>query len=281
MNPPTSFKLTSPKEVQALLQHLGHRPNRGLGQNYLIDANILDIITNTASINSSDTILEIGPGLGALTERLLSKTPNVVAIEKDPTMVKYLKTRFPQLKLIEADALNIDLEPLFKEGINKVVANLPYSVGTRLVIEMAECIHRPQTLSLTLQKEVIDRIVAPVGNKQYGILAILTGLFYRSSLVKKISPTCFFPAPKVWSAIIKMEKHTTPLIQPNDYENFKKLIKACFSQRRKQIGTLLRKQNFIHFDSALKQTDIPPTTRPEAISIHQWINLYKTLFSQT
>ena len=280
MNPINTFKLTSPKEVQALLQHLGHRPNRGLGQNYLIDANILDIITHTAAINTSDTLLEIGPGLGALTERLLKKTPNVVAIEKDPKMVNYLKNRFPQLRLIEADALNVDLEILFKKGINKVVANLPYSVGTRLVIEIIECLHRPQTLSLTLQKEVAERIVASAGNKQYGILAILIGLFYHSSLIKKISPTCFLPPPKVWSSVIQLEKREKPHIQPQEYENFKKLIKTCFSQRRKQIGTLLRKQKFTHFNSALKQINISPSTRPETINLQQWVGLYNALYTK-
>jgi 16S rRNA (adenine1518-N6/adenine1519-N6)-dimethyltransferase len=280
MNASKRFKLTSPKEVRALLEHLGHRPNRGLGQNYLIDANILDIIAKTADIKPTDALLEIGPGLGALTERLLPQSNHVVAIEKDPTMVAHLKTRFPHLKLIEADALHVDLETLFLEGINKVAANLPYSVGTRLVIEMAECTHRPELLSLTLQKEVVDRMIAPVGTKQFGILAILTGLFYKSTLVKKISPTCFFPAPKVWSAVVKMQKHQEPIIQPNNYPSFKTLIKACFSQRRKQIGTLLRKQGFNQIESTLEQIKIHPTDRPECISIKQWVALHAALSKQ-
>jgi len=272
------FKLTSPKEVRALLEHLGHRPNRGLGQNYLIDANILDIIAKAATVKPASTVLEIGPGLGALTERLLERFSRVVAIEKDETMVAHLHSRFPHLELIASDALDVDLEALFAGGINTVAANLPYSVGTRLVIEIVECAHRPDRLSLTLQKEVVDRMIAPVGTKQYGILAILTGLFYKNTRIKKISPTCFFPPPKVWSAVVKMEKHQKEMIDSLAYPSFKTLIKNCFSQRRKQIGTLLRKQGFTNSEAALQQANIHPSDRPERISIQQWIILHQTLF---
>jgi 16S rRNA (adenine1518-N6/adenine1519-N6)-dimethyltransferase len=270
-------KLTSPKEVRALLESLGHRPNKGLGQNYLIDANILDIIANTAEIAPHEAVLEIGPGLGALTERLIPLAKTVTCIEKDATMANYLRTRFHDFTLIESDALEVDLEALLKAGITKVAANLPYSVASRLMIDLAECPHRPDLMSLTIQKEVADRLCAPPGDGHYGVLTILTGAFYFNKLVKKISPTCFLPPPKVWSAVVKMEKRPNPVVSSSVYPTYKKLVKNCFSQRRKQIGTILKKGGLEAAEHFLEQAAIAPTDRPERIQIEQWAQLATAL----
>ncbi|MEI6890850.1 MAG: 16S rRNA (adenine(1518)-N(6)/adenine(1519)-N(6))-dimethyltransferase RsmA [Pontiella sp.] len=271
------FKLTSPKEVRALLESLGHRPNKGLGQNYLIDANILDIIANTAAIQSSENVLEIGPGLGALTERLLPKAGGVTCIEKDPTMVKYLKTRFSDITLIESDALDVDLDQLFAGGITKVAANLPYSVASRLMVDIAECAHRPELMSLTIQKEVGERLCSPSGDKHYGVLSVLTGVFYENTFIKKISPTCFLPAPKVWSAVVKMKRREVPIIESDLYPAFKRIVKHCFSQRRKQIGTILKKIDISPVDDILFDAGIEHTERPERIEIERWVKLARIL----
>ena len=276
-------RLTSPKEVRGLLAQLGHRPNKGLGQNFLIDANILDIIADTADIRPDENVLEIGPGLGALTERILPKAGSVTCIEKDPTMAKYLKSRFssfaeasadkPVFTLIESDALDLDLDALFAEGITKVAANLPYSVASRLMVDMAECEHRPVLMSLTIQKEVAVRLTAPPGDKHYGLLGILTGVFYENRLVKKISPTCFLPPPKVWSAVVKMERRKTPIVDADTYPVFKKLVKHCFSQRRKQVGTILKHLGISPVDALLADAGIEHTERPEVIEIERWTAL--------
>jgi 16S rRNA (adenine1518-N6/adenine1519-N6)-dimethyltransferase len=271
------FKLTSPKGVRALLESLGHRPNKGLGQNYLIDANILDIIANTAEILPGEAVLEIGPGLGALTERILPKAGSVTCIEKDPTMAGYLKTRFTDFTLIESDALDVDLDQLFADGITKVAANLPYSVASRLMVDIAECEHRPALMSLTIQKEVADRLCSPAGDKHYGVLSILTGVQYKNTLVKKISPTCFLPPPKVWSAVVKMERREVPIIGNDEYPLFKHLVKSCFSQRRKQIGTILKKMEISPVDDILFDAGIEHTERPERIEIERWVKLAKLL----
>jgi len=280
-------RLTSPKEVRELLAKLGHRPNKGLGQNFLIDANILDIIANTADIQPNEAVLEIGPGLGALTERILPKAGSVTCIEKDPVMVNYLKSRFSSFAktsadksdftLIESDALDVDLDALFAGGINKVAANLPYSVASRLMVDIAECEHRPQLMSLTIQKEVADRLASPPGSKHYGILSILTGAFYTNTLVKKISPTCFLPPPKVWSAVVKMERREVPAIGVEEYLVFKNLVKSCFSQRRKQIGTILKKLGVSPVDDLLADAGIEHTERPERIDIERWAALARLL----
>ncbi|MDF7801452.1 16S rRNA (adenine(1518)-N(6)/adenine(1519)-N(6))-dimethyltransferase RsmA [Pontiellaceae bacterium B1224] len=271
------FKLTSPKEVRALLEKLGHRPNKGLGQNYLIDANILDIIANTANIQSDENVLEIGPGLGALTERILPKAGSVTCIEKDPTMASYLKTRFSDFTLIESDALDVDLDQLFAEGISKVAANLPYSVASRLMVDISECEHRPELMSLTIQKEVADRLCSPAGGKHYGVLSVLTGAFFKNTMVKKISPTCFLPPPKVWSAVVKMERREVPIIGNDEYPLFKHLVKSCFSQRRKQIGTILKKMEISPVDDILFDAGIEHTERPEKIEIERWAELARIL----
>ncbi len=263
-------RLTSPKEVRGLLAQLGHRPNKGLGQNYLIDANILDIIADTADIQPDEQVLEIGPGLGALTERIIPRSKSVTCIEKDPTMAKYLKSRFAGFTLIEEDALDIDLDALFAGGITKVAANLPYSVASRLMVDIAECEHRPELMSLTIQKEVADRLTAPPGDKHYGMLGILTGVFYENTMVKKISPTCFLPPPKVWSAVVKMERRATPVVDGATYPTFKKLVKHCFSQRRKQIGTILKHMGISPVDPLLADAGIEHAERPEVIEIERW-----------
>jgi 16S rRNA (adenine1518-N6/adenine1519-N6)-dimethyltransferase len=270
-------RLTSPREVRGLLAQLGHRPNKGLGQNFLIDANILDIIADTADIQPDESVLEIGPGLGALTERLIPKAKTVTCIEKDPVMVEYLKSRFSNFTLIESDALDLDLDVLFAEGITKVAANLPYSVASRLMVDMAECEHRPMRMSLTIQKEVAVRLTAPPGDKHYGLLGILTGVFYENTLVKKISPTCFLPPPKVWSAVVKMERRATPLVDADTYPVFKKLLKYCFSQRRKQVGTILKHMGISPVDALLADAGIGHTERPEVIESERWEALARLL----
>jgi 16S rRNA (adenine1518-N6/adenine1519-N6)-dimethyltransferase len=271
------FRLTSPKEVRALLDKLGHRPNKGLGQNYLIDANILDIIADTAAIRPGEGVLEIGPGLGALTERILPKAGSLTCIEKDPTMACYLKSRFSGFTLVESDALDVDLDALFAGGITKVAANLPYSVASRLMVDIAECAHRPELMSLTIQKEVADRLCAPPGDKHYGVLGILTGVFYENKLIKKISPSCFLPPPKVWSAVVRMERREVPVIGPEEYPLFKRLVKGCFSQRRKQIGTILKKMGVEPGDALLADAGIDNAERPEVIGIDRWANLARLL----
>jgi 16S rRNA (adenine1518-N6/adenine1519-N6)-dimethyltransferase len=272
-------RLTSPKEVRALLAKLGHRPNKGLGQNYLIDANILDIIADAADIHPNESVLEIGPGLGALTERIIPKAKAVTCIEKDPTMATYLKSRFTNFTLIESDALDVDLEELFQDGITKVAANLPYSVASRLMVDISECEHRPERMSLTIQKEVADRLTTSAGDKHYGVLTVLTGAFYENSMVKKISPTCFLPPPKVWSAVVKMERRAVPIVDNDLYPLFKKLVKSCFSQRRKQIGTILKKLGISPVDELLADAGIEHTERPEKIEIERWAALARLLDS--
>jgi len=265
-------KLTSPSIIKALLDSLEHRPNKGLGQNYLIDSNILGIIVAAAEINPSDRILEIGPGLGALTQALLATTDQLIAIEKDTTMARHINHTFKGVIILEKDVLDVNLNELFAGGINKIVANLPYSVGSRFIVNALEAAPLPEKMVFMVQKEVSDRLTAQPGSKEYGPLAIWSQLNYAVKNIKNVSPTCFMPAPKVWSAVVRFEKRAAPLAEVKDYDRFKKLIKLCFTQRRKQIGSNLRK-NGPEFFQALEKCGIAPATRPEEISIEQWAAL--------
>ncbi len=288
-NVPTIGKLTSPSVIRALLDSLEHRPNKGLGQNYLIDGNIIGIIVTAAHISHSDICLEIGPGLGALTQALLATEAKLIAIEKDPTMVSHLQTffqclektaspdavGFQGLELLESDVLNVNLNELFAGGVNKIVANLPYSVGSRFIVNALEAAPLPEKMVFMVQKEVADRLTAQPGGKAFGPLAIWSQLNYEVKTIKNVSPTCFLPAPKVWSAVVRFEKRTAPLAEVTDYERFKRLVKFSFTQRRKQIGSNLRK-NMPEFFQGLEKCGIDPATRPEQIAIKQWGALSET-----
>ncbi|MGE4490003.1 MAG: 16S rRNA (adenine(1518)-N(6)/adenine(1519)-N(6))-dimethyltransferase RsmA [Kiritimatiellales bacterium] len=265
-------KLTSPSVIRALLDSLGHRPNKGLGQNYLIDANILNIIVEAAHISQYDILLEIGPGLGALTQALLATGAKLTAIEKDPTMAAHLRTHFQTLELLETDVLDVDLNAVFGNGVNKIVANLPYSVGSRFIVNAVEARPLPEKMVFMVQKEVADRLTAQPGSKTYGPLAIWCQLNYHVKNIKNVSPPCFMPAPKVWSAVVRFEKRAAPLAEVPDYERFKRLVKLAFMQRRKQIGSNLRK-NAPEFFQGLEKCGIDPATRPEQIAIEQWAEL--------
>ncbi|MDK2963327.1 MAG: rRNA (adenine1518-N6/adenine1519-N6)-dimethyltransferase [Verrucomicrobiota bacterium] len=265
-------KLTSPSVIRELLDRLGHRPNKGLGQNYLIDANILGIITAAAEISPGDRLLEIGPGLGALTEALLAAGANLTAIEKDRAMAAHLRSHFPGLDLQEADVLDVNLNGLFAGGITGIIANLPYSVGSRFIVNALEARPLPEKMVFMVQKEVAERLTAQPGGKTYGPLAIWSQLNYTVKNIKNVSPRCFMPAPRVWSAVVRFDKRDAPLAAVPDYARFKKLVKLCFTQRRKQIGSNLRK-NAPEFFQSLEKSGMDPAVRPEQIPIEQWAAL--------
>lgn len=272
-------KLSNPSVIRALLDSLEHRPNKGLGQNYLIDGNILGIIVAAAEIKPTDKLLEIGPGLGALTQVLMAETDQLIAIEKDTTMAAHLRQHFQTLELLETDVLDVNLSELFAGGVNKIVANLPYSVGSRFIVNALEAAPLPQKMVFMVQKEVADRLTAQPGSKTYGPLAIWSQLNYEVKNIKNVSPTCFMPAPKVWSAVVRFEKRAVPLAEVPDYERFKNLVKTCFMHRRKQIGSILR-NNLPEFTAGgginfqtLEKCGINPATRPEQIPIQQWAAL--------
>ncbi len=278
------MNLTAPSEVRELLEHLDFHPSRVLGQNFLIDVNILKILLSTAKLHQSDAVLEVGPGLGVLTEWLVRWSGRVVAIEKDRRLLAYLRERFagmPNLELIGSDVLDVDLEALLAGGINKVVANLPYSIGSRLLVELIEATHRPEQMVVTVQREVAERLAAEVGTKEYGLITVFAQSRYAVTIRKVVSPTCFFPPPEVTSAIVEFSLLDPAPAVPADPAGFKKLVKAAFSQRRKQLASLLRRAPFKNRAEAIeivfKRIGIDLKARPETVSPAQWVELSNAL----
>jgi 16S rRNA (adenine1518-N6/adenine1519-N6)-dimethyltransferase len=278
------MNLTAPSEVRALLEKLDFRPSRVLGQNFLIDVNILKILLSTAKLHPGDAVLEIGPGLGVLTEWLVRWSGRVVAIEKDARLLAYLRERFagtPNLHLIGADALDVNLEELLADGINKVVANLPYSIGSRLLVEWVEANHRPERIVVTVQREVAERLAAKVSTKDYGLMTVLTQARYAVRIRKEVRPTCFYPPPEVTSAIVDLERLDPAPATPCDPAGFKELVKTAFSQRRKQLTSLLHREPYKNraetIEIALERIGVDRKARPENVTPAQWVEIANAL----
>lgn len=278
-----AMKRTRPSEIKQLLAEQDILPSRVLGQNFLVDQNILNIILDSAHLAQNDVVLEIGPGLGVLTEHLVARADRVIAIEKDPRLTAYLRETFRSqsgFHLIEGDALDQSLPQMLEnEHVTHVVSNLPYSSGTRILLELIDAIHRPLRMVMMLQTDVAERLTAAHGSKIYGVSSIHAQMYYDVVLRKVVSPTCFYPPPEVRSAIVEFYRRSEPQVDLTTRTHFNGLVKWCFSQRRKQIGRLLLNaaddivSPGIDVSHILEQVGIRPDQRPESISVAAWGHL--------
>ncbi|MDD4871690.1 MAG: 16S rRNA (adenine(1518)-N(6)/adenine(1519)-N(6))-dimethyltransferase RsmA [Kiritimatiellae bacterium] len=280
------MNLTSPSHVRALLDDIGFKPSKLLGQNFLIDRNILDIIIKTAGLTSADHVLEIGPGLGVVTQQLLDKAGSVIAVEKDKRLFAYLQEKFkdvPNLRLINADMLDVDTGELIESGVQKVVSNLPYSVGSRILVDMMMAEPNPELIVVTVQFEVARRLAAQPDSKEYGVLSVWAQAGYDVEMVKSISPGCFWPKPEVTSAIVCMKKHDHFPLTCMQKKVFFSLTKKMFAYRRKQLASSLGrvpdliKMSQKEIGAILENTGIDAKSRPENIGIAKWCELVKAL----
>jgi len=272
-------------EMRRLLESRQLQLTKSLGQNFLHDGNVLRRITAAAALQIGDRVLEIGPGLGPLTEQLLEAGVPVLAIEKDQRLYDVLRERFadqPRLTILHADALDwLQDEPRDWTGW-KLVANLPYSVGSPLLVELALAERPPERMVVTLQWEVIQRLTAPPDTADYGVLTALVGLQFESQGAFKISRDCFHPAPDVESACATLVRRATPLLPPDRIAAYARVVKLAFSQRRKMLRKLLRSEwPEPVLDAALAATGIAPTARAETISIPRLAALTDHLVGKT
>lgn len=281
------FDPTSPAVTRALLQELGAAPNRTLGQNFLINPGARDRIAEQAAISSDDAVLEIGPGLGSLTCRLVDRAGQVTAIEKDLQFAGLLKRYFagPQFHLVEGDALKVDWADLqLPETGVKVAANLPYSISKPMLRRLLEE-WRPhlQSATVMVQREVADRLVAKAGTSAYGPMAIMARLYTQAKLVFDVKPGSFFPPPEVTSSVVHLQILATPSVALDDEKFFWRVVQAAFSQRRKQLGNTLRSvlgdRDLLH--GALNSLDIDPQRRGETLSLEEFARLAHHLRSIT
>ncbi len=260
--------LTSPKELQAFLRSLGVHPKKALSQNFLVDGNIIRKIVQEAAISSGDVVLEIGPGPGALTEALCAAGARVIAVEKDRVYAQALK-RFESVEVHEGDFLHFDLSILPKN--TKVVANLPYQLTAPILTRLAP--GNFSTLTLMVQEEVARRIAAQPKTKDYGSLTVFLAFYAAARYAFKVSRRCFYPSPKVDSAVITLTLREPPPVDP---EAFFAFVRQTFQQRRKMIKSTLKNPQI---GEILEKIGEDPQSRPEDLSLDSFLSIYSSLFN--
>ena len=269
----------SPSETRDLLARLNHRPKRFLGQNFLVDGNIVRKSLELAAVQVGDAVVEVGPGLGTLTAALLAAGAEVWAVEKDRTLHRHLFETLaldqPRLHLLEGDAMEHPLAglPSDRAAGCKIVANLPYAISTPWMDAVLGG-PLPERMVLMLQQEAAQRYVTPPGSKQFGAVSIFVQSAYEPASGHKVAPGCFYPKPDVDSYLLNLVRRPAPYVFP---VAIKALIRACFQQRRKQIGSLLRGK--LAADPATRWLErlagagFSPQTRPEQIPVALWQQL--------
>ena len=251
----------------------GH--SRRLGQNFLIDPNIVDKIVNCLQDLFPETVLEIGPGQGALTKGLLQLAPRVLALERDPQLARELKARFPQTGLINADAMLFDWSRVDGK-VEAIAGNLPYSIASPLMWEMAPRVRRTSRMVFMLQKEVAQRVASPPCSKSYGGLSVWLQSFARVRYQFGVSPNVFRPRPKVSSAVISLEPRPDSE-RPFSPESLSRLIRLCFQNRRKQLARTLKDTADGDAGQWLRQRGLSASSRPEELSPSQFEQLSREL----
>jgi 16S rRNA (adenine1518-N6/adenine1519-N6)-dimethyltransferase len=284
--------LSSSSALKALMIAHDIRPQHRLGQNFLTDGHILDTIVEAAEIGPTDVVLEIGPGLGSLTQRLARVARRVVAVELDRRLVEILQKTivepYPHAEIIHGDAGRIDLHRLLAERLEpgqkaKVAANLPYYITTPLVLRLLEENLPLSHVVVMVQKEVADRMVAPPGGKDYGALSVAVQYYTEPRVVTRVSRGAFLPPPEVDSAVVAMRIRTEPPVDA-PREAYFKVVKAAFGQRRKTLGNALA--GGLALDKAevlraLALAGIDPDRRGETLSLQEFATLTRNLLHVT
>ncbi len=273
----TTIRGMNKSELLALLERLEIHPSRRLGQNFLIDPNMLDSLVRSAGVTEGDRVLEIGPGTGTLTERMLAAGARVQAIELDHRLAGYLRDeRFKDDKaflLLEADACRTDLDSLMGEAPFRCVANLPYSCSSQLLASLTSMANQPQDIHVLLQKEMADRLTAKAGTKEYGVLTVRLGLLYEISTVKTIPKNVFFPPPEVVSAFVRMRLR--PKRPPRDVmASVSHVAGLAFGQRRKKTCRMLEPEyGAERVAAAFAAASLTEDVRADAITPQAYVRL--------
>jgi 16S rRNA (adenine1518-N6/adenine1519-N6)-dimethyltransferase len=256
-------------EVRQLLAELEIRPSKALGQNFLIDGNILAIILREADVRADETVLEIGPGLGVLTKALAALARRVIAVEKDRRLAGHIRSRFPEVELVAGDAMEVPLPTC-----DKVVANLPYSISTPILERLVDGEWKPRRIVVTLQREVAQRLAAGPRRKEYGALTLFTQLRYHVTIAHVVSGRCFYPSPQVESAVVVLDRRD-PRVKLHPGAPFHEIVRLGFGQRRKMIRHLLVAHGA--GEKTFSQVGISSAARAEELSLDQWIELANAL----
>lgn len=287
---PSHYGVTFEMSMASIKQELkeyGLVLRKGWGQHFLVDRNILNKVIRTAQIEKGDVVLEVGPGLGEMTLALARQAKQVISIEIDPKLVELLKKKlvdFPNINVVERDVLTLDFKKIFTQLSQriKVVANLPYQISTPLLFHFIEAKEVFSTLTLMLQREVAERMVASSGSKAYGPLSIFVQLFSELSICFLVKPSAFFPPPKVESAVIHMTWREKPLVKLEEEKWFRKVVRGCFGYRRKTLINALKHSGLSlprDVEAKMEKIEIDPQRRPETLTIQEFASLAEALKS--
>lgn len=279
-------RLYSARHLKEIIDLYGFEITKSLGQNFLIDGNIVRNIVSQAGVSKDDYVLEVGPGIGTLTEELSMRAKKVVSVEIDKNLIPILDTtlgKYSNIKVVHGDILDIDINSLIQEELDggpvKVVANLPYYVTTPIIGRFLEEDLDVESLTIMVQKEVAQRMVAGEGSKTYGSLSVFVNFYSDPEIVLDVPRTVFMPQPNVDSAVIKMNmKEELPEV---DRSKFFKLVKSAFSKRRKTLVNAVSSYGFTiekaEVREALESLNMDTRVRAEALSIEEFIELCKAL----
>jgi 16S rRNA (adenine1518-N6/adenine1519-N6)-dimethyltransferase len=261
-------------EIDATLREIRVSPVKTLGQNFLHDGNLARWIVDKAELTPEDYVVEIGPGLGALTQFILAAGARVLAIEKDQRLADFLRQRYPneRLEILHADALDFDVRRLLARPRVKLLGNLPYYISSQLLLKFTKY---PSPISLwlfMLQKEMARRISASPGTSDYGALTLVIQLHYRVEYLRTVSASVFLPQPEVDSAFVRITARAPDELPDHDPEIFSRLVRRGFSQRRKQLRNLLS-DDLPNWSEAASAAGFEPRARAEELALEQWIAL--------
>lgn len=271
--------------IREELKEYGLSPKKRLGQHFLVDRNILAKVVRAAEVQREDAVLEVGPGLGEMTLALAQKAAKVIAVEIDSKLVERLRQKvsdIPNVNIILADILKVDFSSFFRQAGKplKVVANLPYQISTPLLFRFIESRKLFSSLTLMLQREVVERMIAPPGGKEYGAFSVLVQIVSRPSIRFFIKPSAFFPPPKVESAVVQIAWRGDLMITKEDEDWFREVVKSSFSHRRKTLVNSLKHSGISLPPSPEKRmeaTGIDPRRRPETLTLQEFIRLADAL----
>lgn len=278
-------KLGNPKNTIEVIQKYGFAFQKKFGQNFLIDPHVLEKIIASAGVTKDDMVLEIGPGIGTMTQYLAESAGRVVAVEIDNNLIPILQETlkdYDNVTVIHNDILKVDIAELAEKYNGgrpiKVVANLPYYITTPIIMGLFES-HVPiDNITVMVQKEVADRMQEGPGSKNYGALSLAVQYYAEPYIVANVPPNCFIPRPSVGSAVICLTRHKDAPVQTKDEQMMFRLIRASFNQRRKTLQNGLNNASDLHFTkeqiaSAIESMGLPPAVRGETLTLEQFAKL--------
>ncbi len=281
--------LGTPSETIAVLQKYHFNFQKKFGQNFLIDPHVLDRIVEAAEITKEDCVLEIGPGIGTMTQYLAESAREVVAVEIDKNLIPILQdtlSAYQNVTVINDDIMKVDIAALAQEKNAgkpiKVVANLPYYITTPIIMGLFES-HVPlKSVTIMVQKEVADRMRQEPGSKEYGALSLAVQYYAKPEIMANVPPNCFIPRPNVASAVIRLTRYEKPPVEVKDDRYMFALIRASFNQRRKTLANALSNDPGLHLTreqvmQALETLDMNPLIRGEMLSLEQFASLSNIL----